>query len=59
MSAQQNVDGGYVWHKRRTFPPEAQAGRLEDHEPDPEGLGPREDSEYDPSQRSAGCVLDA
>ena len=40
MSAQQNVDGGYVWHKRRTFPPEAHAGRLEDHAPDQESLLP-------------------
>lgn len=36
MSAEQNVDGWHVWHMRRTFPPEAQAGRLEDNEPDQE-----------------------
>ena len=54
MSAEQNVEDGHVWHKRRTFPPEAHAGHLEEHAPDPEGLGPREDSEYDLSQRSDG-----
>jgi hypothetical protein len=60
MSAQQNVDGWYVWYKRRTFPPEAQAGPLEDNESDQESLLPlREHSHFEGIKRLTRVTIDS